>query len=145
MCRNKNSRSCSSTLDIPVIALLLFDSLVAVFFKELFDTEVKFHHDMTVGGRAFMSELLPVVGTEAFQQLFLNWDQLLHVSASIATALKSQNPGVVLNEIEQCSLFFFFEHFNSATQYQGSKWTLSHYCCRVPYYIQLSYTLDTNN
>uniref|UniRef100_A0AAF5RTI0 SH3 domain-containing protein n=2 Tax=Wuchereria bancrofti TaxID=6293 RepID=A0AAF5RTI0_WUCBA len=74
--------------------------------KELLDTEVKYCHDLTQCYEVFSQGLKDIISTNLASQLFLNFEQLISVSTSIANALKKLSPGDV-----------FVENFDSLRAY----------------------------
>ncbi|EJW76389.1 hypothetical protein WUBG_12702, partial [Wuchereria bancrofti] len=73
---------------------------------ELLDTEVKYCHDLTQCYEVFSQGLKDIISTNLASQLFLNFEQLISVSTSIANALKKLSPGDV-----------FVENFDSLRAY----------------------------
>lgn len=54
---------------------------------------MRFHHDLRMCQKLFVVNLVPVIGKEVKNQLFLNLDELVSISAEIAEALKKKLPG----------------------------------------------------
>lgn len=68
------------------------------------DTEIKYCHDLTECYEVFAQGLKGIISTSLASQLFLNFEQLIFVSSSIANALKRLPPGQFLS-------FFFSKIF----------------------------------
>ncbi|OZC07367.1 RhoGEF domain protein [Onchocerca flexuosa] len=84
------------------------------FCEELLDTEVKYCHDLVQCYEVFAQGLRGIISTSLASQLFLNFEQLILVSTSIANALKQLPPGDVF--VEKIDLLRAYVEFCSKQQ-----------------------------
>ncbi|KAM3725267.1 Intersectin-1 [Dirofilaria immitis] len=82
--------------------------------KELLDTEVKYCHDLIQCYEVFTQGLKSIISTDLASQLFLNFEQLISISTSIANALKQSPPGDVF--VERIDLLRAYVEFCSKQQ-----------------------------
>uniref|UniRef100_A0A0R3RTX4 DH domain-containing protein n=1 Tax=Elaeophora elaphi TaxID=1147741 RepID=A0A0R3RTX4_9BILA len=80
----------------------------------LLNTEVKYCHDLTQCYEVFAQGLRGIISTSLASQLFLNFQQLISVSTSIANALKQLSPGDVF--VEKFDLLHAYVEFCSKQQ-----------------------------
>ncbi|VDO38589.1 unnamed protein product [Brugia timori] len=77
-----------------ILTLAQFPFLFGIYtLHELLDTEVKYCHDLTQCYEIFSQGLKDIINTDLASQLFLNFEQLISVSTSIANALEQLSPG----------------------------------------------------
>ncbi|VDM43765.1 unnamed protein product [Toxocara canis] len=84
--------------------------------RELLETEIRFHRDLSMCREVFVEAITPVIGVAVAKRLFLNIDQLITASAHIASALRadSNSPGKIF--LEKMDLLHAFVDFCSNQQ-----------------------------
>lgn len=64
-----------------------------LYSKELIQSEIRFHRDLTAVQKVFANNLIPIIGYDIAKQLFLNTSTLIAVSKEMIEALRDRNPG----------------------------------------------------